>query len=636
MEFRDFAKFGIDTRGRSAGRLKTYCEECRSTRKNKRDKSLYVNLDTGWCHCYHCGHRFYVPTVQEEREKEERRERSVRSVPQHFQRPVFDASKLTLSEEVERYLVEKRCISQKTIAGMRITEQTTVMPQTGKAERCICFNYFEEGQLVNTKFRTLDKKFKMLAGAEIIPYNIDAVRDSPIMIVTEGEFDALAFVTAGRPYAISVPTGAQASLAAFDRFKASHFDDKQTIVIAVDRDAAGEGLRRALVEYFGAYRCRIMSFGEGCKDANEHLQRYGVASLQVMLDQAKEVPLEGVVTADRVVGEFEVLYRNGLQSGARSGWAALDDLCSFELNRLAVVTGVPGSGKSEFVDELVLRLCLLHGWKIGFFSPENVPVVYHYNKLADKLLGRKFEQGNGVTELDFRQVVDFLQKNVTHICPKGEASPHLVFDTCRELVKRRGCRVFVFDPLNRFDHTMRPGQTETQYLSSFLNEMTRFAQQSHCLVILVAHPRKMNKDITGKSHRPEMYDISGTADFFNKADFGLVVDRDDGAGIVRVYVDKVKFKHLGTTGEALFRYNLLNGRYSSFGGVETLCERNKSAADRRRVKATTDELGDGNWLDWLEADSPEVTQYGLELQNDEEEGNDDESPGYDDDEDRGY
>ncbi|MFV0546274.1 MAG: DNA primase, partial [Bacteroides sp.] len=154
MEFRDFAKFGIDTRGRSAGRLKTYCEECRSTRKNKRDKSLYVNLDTGWCHCYHCGHRFYVPTVQEEREKEERRERSVRSVPQHFQRPVFDASKLTLSEEVERYLVEKRCISQKTIAGMRITEQTTVMPQTGKAERCICFNYFEEGQLVNTKFRT--------------------------------------------------------------------------------------------------------------------------------------------------------------------------------------------------------------------------------------------------------------------------------------------------------------------------------------------------------------------------------------------------------------------------------------------------------------------------------------------------
>jgi len=613
MEIRDFAKFGIDTHGRYAGKMKTYCNKCHSTRKNKRDKSLYVNLDTGWCHCFNCGANFYVPTVREETQKEEAKyDHAANKVPQHFQRPVFDPSNLTLSEEVERYLVEKRCISQKTIAEMKITEQTTVMPQSGKPERCICFNYFENGELVNTKFRTLDKKFKSVTGAESIPYNIDAVRDTDCVIVDEGELDSLSFHTIGIPFAISVPNGAKAGLSVFDRFKETHFDNKKTIIIAVDNDEPGEVLRKALVEYFGAYRCKIMSYGEGCKDANDHLQRYGASSLRVMLEQAKEIPLEDVVTANELEGELDVLFRNGIQCGARTGWVNFDDVCTFELNRVAVVTGIPGSGKSEFVDELVLRLCLLHDWKVGFFSPENMPVVYHYTKLAEKLLGCKFERSKAVGKAQFKQVTNFLQNNISHICPKGEASPKVIFNKCRDLALRKGCRIFVLDPLNRFDHTMKPGQTETQYLSSFLNEITRFALEYHCLVILVAHPRKMNREITGKRPRPEMYDISGTADFFNKADFGFVVDRRDEEGIVKVYVDKVKFKHLGHTGEAVFTYNVTNGRYSSFGGVEMLCESMLTTSDKR-VKQPKDELGAGSWLNTQES---EAAQGELQMQTD--------------------
>jgi len=366
------------------------------------------------------------------------------------------------------------------------------------------------------------------------------------------------------------------------------------------------------VEYFGAYRCKIMTYGGGCKDANDHLQRYGASSLRVMLEQAKEIPIEDVVTAKELAGEFDVLFRNGMQCGARTGWANLDDFCTFELNRVAVVSGIPGSGKSEWIDELVLRLCLLHDWKIGFFSPENMPVVYHYTKLAEKLLGRKFERSRKVGETQFKQVTDFLQKNVSHIYPDGEASPEVIFKKCRELALCRGCRIFVLDPINRFDHTMKVGQTETQYLSSFLNEITRFAQQYHCLVILVAHPRKMNREITGKRPRPEMYDISGTADFFNKADFGFVVDRRDEEGIVKVYVDKVKFKHLGHTGEAVFTYNVTNGRYSSFGGVETLCESMLTTSDKR-VKQPKDELGVGSWLNTQES---EAAQGELQMQTD--------------------
>lgn len=86
--------------------------------------------------------------------------------------------------------------------------------------------------------------------------------------------------------------------------------------------------------------------------------------------------------------------------------------------------------------------------------------------------------------------------------------------------------------------------------------------QYNCLVILVAHPRKMNRNpVTNFTPRVEMYDINGSADFYNKADYGIVVERDKEVGVTRVYVDKVKFKHLGVGGMVTFAYDPVGGRY---------------------------------------------------------------------------
>lgn len=144
---------------------------------------------------------------------------------------------------------------------------------------------------------------------------------------------------------------------------------------------------------------------------------------------------------------------------------------------------------------------------------------------------------------------EFLAENISHISLKGNVAPDRVLAKARELVVRRGCRILVFDPLNRFDHNPLPGQTETQYISNLLNKFTEFAMQYNCLLIVVAHPRKMNRNpVTGATPRVGMYDINGSADFYNKADYGIVVERDKEVGVTRVYVDKVKFKHLRSGG----------------------------------------------------------------------------------------
>ena len=563
---RNFANYQVDIRHRTSGVIKTICNQCLPTRHNKRDRSLRVNIDTGHCHCYHCGADFYVPDDTEEREKAERqaarKRRAAAVVPQHFQRPVFDASKTTLSDATERWLVETRCIPQSVIAELRITEQEEFMPQFGAKERCVCFNYFEGGQLVNTKFRSGKKHFKMVQGAELIPYNIDSLIGQTSCIIHEGELDAASSIAAGFKGVISVPAGANSNLSWLDRFMETHFEDLEEIIIAVDTDSAGIRLRDELVNRLGAERCRVVAYGPDCKDANEHLVKYGLESLRIAIEQAVEVPLEGIFTAADLHGDLRALFDNGFGPGAETGWEEMDKICTYERRRNIIVTGTPGAGKSEWVDELVLRLCLRHQWKIGFFSPENIPIVYHLRKLIEKLTGHRFQNGCGMTEGLLARSEEFLAENVSHISLKGNATPDRVLAKARELVVRRGCRIFVFDPLNRFDHEPAPGQTETQYISNLLNKFTEFATQYNCLLILVAHPRKMNRNpTTGATPRVEMYDINGSADFYNKADYGIVVERDKEIGITRVYVDKVKFKHLGVGGVATFVYDPVNGRY---------------------------------------------------------------------------
>lgn len=348
-----------------------------------------------------------------------------------------------------------------------------------------------------------------------------------------------------------------------DRFVETHFDDKETIYLAIDNDSAGHVLQNELIRRLGAERCKIVHYGPGCKDSNEHLVQYGAESLRIYLEQAEELPLEGVFTAADYKKELRSIFENGLKRGAETGWPNLDENCTFETGRQAVITGRTSEGKSEFTDELVLRLCLNHGWKIAYYSPENSPMEYHLKKLSDKLLGREFAASTfGMTEELYQQVTHWLENNVTHILPGGQAySIDNILEKARQLVRRQGVRILVVDPLNRLEQD--PGMTEREFIRLLLNKLSRFATQHKCLVILVAHPRKVNRnEQTGAQRRIEMNDINGSADFGNMSDYCIDVDRDDAKGIVTIYIDKVRFKHLGRGNtSAKFVYDFVSGRY---------------------------------------------------------------------------
>lgn len=493
-----------------------------------------------------------MPDDAEERLKQQRRDmhRKPTAPPQHFRRPTFDPARMQLSENLERYWTTVRCLPQELLRTLRITEETVRLPESSQEENCICFNYFENGTLVNTKYRSALKHFMMVKGAELIPYNVDSILGTPECIITEGEFDAVAVIAAGRKDVVSVPAGAQSNLTWLDRFVESHFDDKTEIILAMDTDKRGVELRDELVRRLGMDRCKVVAWGEGCKDANEYLLKYDLPRLRQQVEQAAEIPLEGVFCPMDEWDTLMDIYYNGMPEGADTGLENLDRLIKFERGFVLTVTGVPGSGKSEFVDEIAMRLLLRHDWKVGYFSPENTPLAYHYRKLIRRVVGKRFEH-KGMPLPEAGQAIRYLAQSVFSIMPKEDFSVESVLRIAAQLVSRKGVKVLVVDPFNRFEHQIPDWETETQYISRIFDEFSNFAVKHKVLLILVAHPTKLRREPGSKRWPvPTLYDINGSAAFFNKTDYGMVIDRNDELGQVLVRVAKVRFDHLGGPGDA--------------------------------------------------------------------------------------
>ena len=159
------------------GEQKCLCPKCTPTRKNKRDKSLSVNTETGLYNCHNCGwsgNAYYD-------KKEYTRVEKVHT---------------NLNEKVVQYF-KTRGINESTLLYFKIGESLEYMPQVNKKQRCINFNYYRDGNVVNVKYRSGDKNFKLVSGAELIFYGVDNLKlDTDTCYIVEGEIDALSFIQA--------------------------------------------------------------------------------------------------------------------------------------------------------------------------------------------------------------------------------------------------------------------------------------------------------------------------------------------------------------------------------------------------------------------------------------------------------
>jgi len=532
--------------------------------KNAKRKCLRYNAQLGTGKCYRCQATFvtwkeFEPTKQE------------------YVLPPVEVKTELIGEHLTYF--HKRMISNEALNFCGVYSKSEFMPQLERQAPVVCFPFKFEGKVVNIKFRGPKKSFKLVKGAEKILWQLDEVKGKPMVVITEGEIDALSYVTAGIKFVCSVPNGAGNNLDYLNDYM-HLFDKTEVIILAVDTDSAGQELRKELARRFGPERCKIVDY-RGLKDANEFLVKFGAPDLFRTIEEAKDYPVSGIFGPKDIESKIHDLWVTGLQPGRTIGFEALDKLVTWEEGRLCVLTGIPGHGKSELLDFVITRLSLIWGWKAAFFSPENVPTQIHHAKIVEKLIGKKFS-ANDMTETEYLTAFQFVNNTYRWIVPDPEEDEDwnldLILAKAKFLVRRLGVKVLVIDPYNKLEHR-RDGKSETDYISFFLDKLINFGVRNGCLVFLVAHPAKLQQE-KGKIRIPTLYDISGSAHFFNKTDYGVTVYRSGGQdgllNLVTVYVQKVKFRHLGKTGSAKFIYNSKNGRYAaeSAAGIDAFDDSN--------------------------------------------------------------
>lgn len=521
------------------------CPECSHNRKKKDVKCFSWNTkkDTGYC--IHCDGVFYEYKPFEEKE---------------YVKPVEAFT--DLRPEWQKRLLETRAIGLETIKKLKISEKNVWIPQLGEKSDAVAFPFYRNGELINCKYRAQGKNFTLEKGAELIFYNYDQLVDNKEVIITEGEFDTASFVEEGFDNCISVPNGAEIKKMEYFESAISDLDKVEKFYIAVDNDPKGIELRDELIRRLGADRCWIVTFGEH-KDANDCLVHAGRGVLAERLKAAKQPKVEGALMAEDMLSDLQDLFKNGLQKGQELGFAPLDNIITWETGLMCVIHGTPSSGKSELTDDICCRLNIQAGWKTVFWSPENLPIKRHYAKIYERLVGNRFKESE--TGAEFWNTYEHINDNFFWVNPDSTNNLQEVLDKFLHFIKVKGVKIVVLDPLN-----MVAAGLDYMQQDLIIAEMAKFARVHNVLFILVAHPRKLDKDKSTKLYSmPSPYEIAGSSGIYNRSGYIIgmlrVQDLETLAFLpqVEIATQKIKFKQHGKQDLIKLDYTFLNGRYET-------------------------------------------------------------------------
>lgn len=547
--------------------------------------TLAVNVGKGVYFCRQCG---FKGSVSRETNARYAAGAHVATKKAPTITPLEPSKVRSMQADAELYdYMASRGISRGTVDrnGVKAAKKSFKKDERGQWEPprwCVAFCYYHGDQLVNVKYRSLDKDFGQTPGGSPIPYRMNSLDGASFAVVCEGEVDALSFAEVGIESAVSTPHGAIQSddravegKMKFIELAFEKFDALDRIYLATDADEHGERTAQEFARRFGKERCMVITYPEGCKDANDVLVKYGAAALRKAFEDAEPYPFDGVITLTDTEDPLNELYARGIPRRESIGIAELDKMVGLVPGTLVVVTGIPSHGKSSVVDWIHTNVMVNVGWPVGLFSPENYPAELHTARFVQQLVGKPFfeEENDRMKPHELRQAIDFLRKKLFVVYPDDAFTDERIIAAFDYLVKMYGARSFVVDPWNTLEHQRPPGLSETEYTGRVLNRFRNFARRTDSIVWVVAHPKKIDSHTDTETRMevtkpPTLYDISGSANFYNICDIGIVVYRErfpSGDDRTHLMVNKVRSKFYGRVGSTELRFHKPSERFYSIG-----------------------------------------------------------------------
>lgn len=462
--------------------------------------------------------------------------------------------------------LERRGLDVELIARLGI-EDSDKLPGD-----CIAIPYLLGGQEVNHKYRRIEKfddgrpNFMQDAGGVKCFWNVDVLDDATLagqpLIITEGEFDAIAAMQAGFQRVISVPDGAPSEAQgendagakySYVRDALDQLKEVGEFILAVDADGPGVNLLNDLAIRLGKHRCRWVKYPKGCKDLNDALRLFGAKGVQESIRRAEWMRVTGVYRMSDLPPAPDFKPH-------KPGMDGLDDRYRVRMCDFAVVTGIPSHGKTAFINDFVCRLVVKYGWTACFGSFEQHPQIDHRRNL------RRWYCRAPVSEISAEEAAradEWIDKNFVFIVPDEDADADLVWvlERCAAAVVQYGAKIVVIDPWNELDHLRPSDMSLTEYVGFAIRQLKRFARKYQVHLIVVAHPAKMRKNEDGQYPIPSLYDISDSAHWYNKPDVGVVVHRkSEHETLIRIAKSRYH-DIIGQPGDEYYSFNTFQGRF---------------------------------------------------------------------------
>jgi twinkle protein len=629
-----FEDVGITVKNGSE-RFTTTCPQCSDKRKaaNKRIPCLTVwnSADNKGWNCNHCG---WTGSLQDHEKYEKLYTNSKAPVRWDFDYSYYP-------KEIIDYF-KSRGINPDTLKSNK------VFYTSNAGNLAIAFPAYKSGRLVNAKYRALKMKrfwqMKEEEGAkpEKCFIGLDAVdfEHDGRLIIVEGEIDWLTLKQLKINNTISVPEGAPAPDSTEFGKKFDFLNDKYTqdilarateIILCVDDDEAGKVLRDELAKRLGKQRCKIVDYPMGYKDINEvfigsetkKLEALGGDAVLDWVGRARFYPVKGLVRVSDIDDDLVNIRKKGLEPGLKCGVKEIDRIITFKRKLLYVITGVPGSGKSTWLRYWATQLTKNNPkehlrWAI--YSPESArplsrEATRYMEVFAEKGIAGDGEEEN-MSEQQYDKAKQWVNEHYIFIIPtrnnfeekiggkditKDRVNAlESILEYAKVAIKQYGVSALVIDPWNKVEHAMEKYETETLYISRVLDILIDFGDQYDIAIIIVAHPTKVKKRLSGNYEMVSLYSISGSANWFNKADVGVVVHRnkyrktesqdDQGQDIyefdkyaaTHVITEKIRFEETGNEGNCQMYMDLQSG--STF--------RTKSLLKKKKKEQKTMDLDD--------------------------------------------
>lgn len=437
-----------------------------------------------------------------------------------------------------------------------------------EGKRWLAVPYFDGDDLINHKYRlTSEKDHRMDTGAPLALWNVNALRDPKVrngqvpVVLTEGEWDGLAAIQSGYPLTVSVPNGAPSSQTAdLDNAKRYEWVDRHAsdlaqvkeFILAVDDDQAGHYLRADLVALLGADRCRFVEYPFPCKDLGEVLKEYGPERVAECLSTAKPYPVQGLYRVSDFPEKGEVRsYGVGVKP--------LAEMLAIVPGTLTVVTGYANMGKSTLMNAIIGHTLRYHfPVCVASFETDVKPILIDGLRMVINECSK-----NDLHKMDCSDADRIIEERLTIISQAIDEDLEMDIDQflalCRTAVMRNGVKMIVLDPWNELEHKRRRDETETDYIGRAIRAIKRFAKQHDVAFWIVAHPTKPHE---GSRKIPGLYDISGSANWANKADYGLTYHRPDfKEPRAKIIVSKVRMGLPGRRDEVEVTFDFRNSQF---------------------------------------------------------------------------